>query len=349
MIKRELNLAKKYIEKYNIIPPVNIHKEVKKYAKITEVFDFPVGGVDAILLKSRDSEKYEIILNGNLSIERKRFTLAHELGHIVMPWHQGTFACVTDDGTFVVDDMESERIEAEANRFAAELLVPTRWASCLYNTIGDDIVGILNEIQSKCRVSLHAAFLSLEKVLPPKYLVTLTNRHTSEVIYSIKSKGVKVDFPIVNKTVGKFGSVYLNKNVDLSLLKSKIKNHTDSGERSLNGCLVSWWVYDYGDDYNDDGFEIISSKKLLKTILDDCGYMENKKRQSVAGRISGITGSPVWSQTAKTEGELYSLMRQNFFSRDDEIKEITKHEKFDLFLKNKARELFEKLSDASDS
>ena len=52
-----------------------------------------------------------IFLNGNMTSDRKRFTIAHELGHIVMhiPF---------------VDRAESRNIEAEANLFAGEFLMP---------------------------------------------------------------------------------------------------------------------------------------------------------------------------------------------------------------------------------
>jgi Zn-dependent peptidase ImmA (M78 family) len=62
---------------------------------------------------------------------RARFTIAHELGH----WHlhlKGTGPsarfCRPDDIGMTLDEItSSKRLESEANRFAAELLMPADW------------------------------------------------------------------------------------------------------------------------------------------------------------------------------------------------------------------------------
>jgi len=55
-----------------------------------------------------------ITLNKNHPASRRRFTLAHELGHIVLG-HESTLAS---------DENEATRLEAEADAFASELLMP---------------------------------------------------------------------------------------------------------------------------------------------------------------------------------------------------------------------------------
>lgn len=57
---------------------------------------------------STDNNSHIIFINGNMSGDRMRFTLAHELGHIIM--HSNSF---------------SELIEDEANQFASEFLMPS--------------------------------------------------------------------------------------------------------------------------------------------------------------------------------------------------------------------------------
>jgi hypothetical protein len=58
---------------------------------------------------------------------RERFTLAHELGHILIPWHIGTVLVSHIDDGGASTSSEYREMEAEANRFAAELLLPTEW------------------------------------------------------------------------------------------------------------------------------------------------------------------------------------------------------------------------------
>lgn len=61
-----------------------------------------------------DNGNHLVIINKNMSNDRIRFSLAHELGHVVM--HQ----CVD----FFIPDIRDK--EKEANRFASELLMPSQ-------------------------------------------------------------------------------------------------------------------------------------------------------------------------------------------------------------------------------
>lgn len=56
-----------------------------------------------------------IVINKSFSSDRKRFTIAHELGHILMH----------DERNFAISEFRSEKIkETEANMFASEFLMP---------------------------------------------------------------------------------------------------------------------------------------------------------------------------------------------------------------------------------
>ena len=57
-----------------------------------------------------------ILYNRNISVERKRFTVAHEIGHIVLE-HTSIFGDC--------DQFSKNSQEKEANAFAGELLVPS--------------------------------------------------------------------------------------------------------------------------------------------------------------------------------------------------------------------------------
>lgn len=59
--------------------------------------------------------KWHIVINKNMSITRQRFTLAHELKHY-LDWEN---ACA-------IRGVNRTQIEKDANKFAAELLIPTQ-------------------------------------------------------------------------------------------------------------------------------------------------------------------------------------------------------------------------------
>jgi hypothetical protein len=77
-----------------------------------------------------------IVVNSRSRPERRRFTLAHELGHFLNLWHQpqgpmGSFSCTESDlgrGWRSRPTAVSRHVnqETQANRFAIELLAPAR-------------------------------------------------------------------------------------------------------------------------------------------------------------------------------------------------------------------------------
>jgi Zn-dependent peptidase ImmA (M78 family) len=81
------------------------------------------------------TKNYSIIINANHSINRIVFTIAHEIGHFFCDQDyleknsfiledQKIISSLPRD-SFVVDDEDLRKREVRANRFAAELLVPT--------------------------------------------------------------------------------------------------------------------------------------------------------------------------------------------------------------------------------
>ena len=81
--------------------------------------------LSGLLLKQEDA--VIIGVNSQQARTRQRFTIAHELGHLVLE-HQGEMFV---DATVLRRDENSSRaidpLEIEANGFAAALLMPARW------------------------------------------------------------------------------------------------------------------------------------------------------------------------------------------------------------------------------
>lgn len=85
---------------------------------------------EAALLMDANKAFGSILLAKGRSAKRHRFSIGHELGHFLIPTHMPRpgepFQCSLAD-LHLVDSREKnrrKRIEAEANRFAAELLMP---------------------------------------------------------------------------------------------------------------------------------------------------------------------------------------------------------------------------------
>lgn len=99
---------------------------------ISSIEDVETEAFEAALVMDVHKAAGAILLASNRSPQRRRYSLAHELGHWLIPTHrpdagQG-FECQLDD-LHLVDEKEQNRrrrIEAEANRFASALLMPPR-------------------------------------------------------------------------------------------------------------------------------------------------------------------------------------------------------------------------------
>lgn len=88
-----------------------------------------------------------IVINSNLTAERKRFTLLHELGHLLM-----NFA----------GDFSAKQIEEACNAFAIEMLLPSEILKVRLGVNRHDIsLAELTDIQRQFGISIDAIMLSL--------------------------------------------------------------------------------------------------------------------------------------------------------------------------------------------
>lgn len=108
--------AQDIIKSFKLTPPIDLDK-------ILGCLDIKVnyeslGNIEALLIVSKG--KKNIILNEveNRNINRDRFTIAHEIGHYILPLHKNL---QFDDA---IDFNCDDKVECEANDFASELLIP---------------------------------------------------------------------------------------------------------------------------------------------------------------------------------------------------------------------------------
>ena len=97
---------------------------------IVQITEIVTSAFEAALITDANQAAGAILLAAHRQPERRRFSLGHELGHFLIPSHRpragDAVHCSLDD-LHLVDTREKDRrkrIEAEANRFAASLLMP---------------------------------------------------------------------------------------------------------------------------------------------------------------------------------------------------------------------------------
>src|ERR1017187_4607472 len=87
--------------------------------------EVPARGFDGALVRSKTGQKGIIAVKASIrEASRKRFTIAHEIGHCGIPHHR-LLKNVCDEKKIEAFDSRLNRPEVEANEFAAELLLPS--------------------------------------------------------------------------------------------------------------------------------------------------------------------------------------------------------------------------------
>jgi Zn-dependent peptidase ImmA (M78 family) len=89
----------------------------------------------------QEEGKYVIVANGRHHIKKRTFTAAHELGHFFLHLHlMDKFLCSELLKT------RQKKIEREANRFAAEILMPADFFISKIKEYNRDFKGIADEL-----------------------------------------------------------------------------------------------------------------------------------------------------------------------------------------------------------
>jgi len=115
------------------LPDLSARIPVREIAAAVDIYDIReerLEGLEGALVVADDKSEGAILVRSDRPERRKRYTIAHELGHYVNPWHQSDspegFRCRASD--MAVDDRSVQtralKMEYQANEFAAELLMP---------------------------------------------------------------------------------------------------------------------------------------------------------------------------------------------------------------------------------
>jgi IrrE N-terminal-like domain len=318
------NFAKTLSRIYSISVPVEIEKIINIYADL-EYVNFPpeanhIDGV-AFGLKAFGTRP-KIYINKNKPRTRQLFTMAHELGHVIIPWHMGTIIDETlQDG----DDSAYEKCENEADAFASELLLPREWISnILGNTISfATLKSKLNQIALESKLSYAAIGFKVISILPPNYVYIYTK--DGKIISCQKSPLTSgyIKYPYKN--------TYIEDSDFFYQFSSQHFVIANSGDFSYYWFYVGQ-KFD-GIIYDDD---CRGHQEILKKISIDIG-LSKQHIQSISG-IFGFGKSRLHIKNQLSFELLYSHCLGRLES-DDELYVITEHEDFKVFLYKKVQSM----------
>lgn len=287
--KYEINLANYLVQKFQLIPPVKIEELASKFAKVL-IDEIPLD-IDGASIGLKRPDALIIVNKKNRSPQRVRFTIAHELGHVLIPNHDGDL--------IDVNVYEKGEIEGEANRFAAELLAPTSWVKAqIKSLIKESPLEIINAIATRADISRHASLYRFRDCYGPGVIYSFCGPD-GEVTESGRSEGTHAAQP-------SYGAQLTN---DFTYpLQVGHWSECQWGGRYLHIWLLGT------ESKNDEHFNDDDWKKVLDIIVSDCASPNTDPK---AFR-SSITGAIGWSNGVCKDSlpeELHAVILQRFHAK----------------------------------
>lgn len=297
-----------------VSPPVDIEALVRERADIE--WDSIPRDCDALLLDL--GGRYRLIMSRerHVSPNRTRFTLAHELGHLVIPWHGGSFFCNTAMDAHFADAIRGT-MEVEANRFASEMLVPTQWLA--------QRIGQLGELAESIAVAANDAQVSLEVAL-----FAAGRACTASVALAILDGHQRVDAMVFGKA-NDFRGIrkgHLFPQASLTKAGARIERYP-VGSREI--ACVSFPPRDVPA-----AFAATESREIRDAILAALP-IEDGEREHLTHVIGGLAGAHRAKPGADRAG-YFSALKIVFVNRPD-LSLFVGHALFDAFLNARAAEL----------
>lgn len=118
--------ATKLLKRYGISPPVNLHK-LAEYLKVRIHYKILPANLDGWTVELNTAlvkePRYLMLINSRRLKVRRRFTIAHEIGHIVLGHFEIKSKALCKHRKITEED--NYKYEMEADSFASELLIPT--------------------------------------------------------------------------------------------------------------------------------------------------------------------------------------------------------------------------------
>lgn len=300
-------MASRVLAKRGLTPPYDLDSLARQYGEL-EYIQFPMKA-DGITIGIGALDKPKILINSDAPETRQRFTLAHEIGHIVIPWHTGTIVSHVESEE---DDFAYSIMEGEANRFAAELLMPTAWLVSEFSN-HSSVENYFREVIRKTGVSREAAFYKIIKPLNAP-IVCMEIDFMSRIIGCVRSRSAP-DIPAVT-SVSKSTFPFENAFEQFSIEDKRYVSWRFSGVKIEESDNRSW-------------------RDIIKIVTSDTGLQD--KLQSInAVLASGFDKS----RTLPTDEICATIIRR--FSRRDDLAAITEHPLFEQYVIKRTLELAQK-------
>lgn len=266
-------IAARYVERSGLVPPVDVEALLAELGVSVERAGWPINGVDAITY-GLATERPTVFVRATDNLMRERFTIAHEVGHIILPWHLPRSNCAV--GEAQLDGPETS--ENEADIFASCLLVPDAWLRTLFAKHGGDMSLVLGELDV-AEVSTPAALLAMRRHLLAGW------------VFERARDG---------KTFATPGT---------EMLGRSLTDAPAQGQTSLNGETVRWYCFHDPDLSMPDAPQ--GDKRTAHAVLVDSLQAEGHTAENatrIAQQLNGKVGGTLRASLGRPAAESYAAM-----------------------------------------
>jgi hypothetical protein len=304
-VSPEEKMANRVLAIHKVTPPFDLDHLAVHYGDL-EYHAFPFA-VDGITIGIGGGARPKILINSTIPLTRRKFTLAHEIGHIVIPWHTGTIVSHIDpDGV----DVAYREMEAEANRFAAELLMPTTWLIEEFGHAGS-VQQYFRSVLAKVGTSKEATFYKIFRDLPCP-LICVQVDHASRVLNSQRSTSAPYP-PDRDEFIG----------------PETFKSEHRFESFELDGQRYCSWVF-IGREIEE--LDHRPWREVYSQILDDTGMKASLQS------ISAILAAAFHKSKSQTEAEICGAIIRTFDDREG-YQAVRQHPLFEQYVIKRVKEL----------
>lgn len=193
-------IAGRILELEDDLPLIIPLKRLCTQFDISSIEQIDTKSFEAALVMDENKADGTILLARNRPLPRVRYSLAHELGHWLIPTHRPDaalrFECQLDDLHLLNEKEQNRRrrIEAEANRFASALLMPPRRLRSEMGRAPDlqDIIALAGQF-GVSREAMARAYVEASR---EPIAVVILHRQTVKRVYR------NSDFPWIDVRIG---------------------------------------------------------------------------------------------------------------------------------------------------
>lgn len=309
------------VERLDLWPPVDVEGMTNQVADLEAEY-WPYPGCDAVVV-DLGSKRPRVILRGDLPHRRRRFTLAHELGHVHLAWHVGRLGCQPDPSRLAADpsappaaDLAEGGVpsgfayqEMEATLFASHLLIPERFLRPLLGS--SEMEAVLGGLD-RADVSASAALVRLKGVLQPGFCFRLREGLSDRLFLS---HGTSLPARMAG--------------FDRQLMRNLSE---DFGESVVGGRPVEWFRLASFDEFV-PAEDSRTATEILRSLV--ISAESDEQRQAwLHQSINGVVGGMLSTDRAKSRTQALAILQQRFRVKL-EYGDLVADPDFDVYLRKK--------------